>query len=59
MRDCSPCGLAEAMHEDYCTAQSEEKKAADEAKKILEEMKRLATESVQLQSLQPKLRDCL
>jgi hypothetical protein len=26
-------------------------------KKILEEMKRLATESVQLQSLQPKLRD--
>lgn len=57
MRDCSPCGLAEAMHEDYCTAQSEEKKAADEAKKILEEMKRLATESVQLQSLQPKLRD--
>ena len=57
MKECSPCGIASAMHEDYCTAQSESAKAQDEAKTILEEMKRLVDESIELQKVQPKLRD--
>ena len=57
MKECSPCGIASAMHEDYCTAQSESAKAQDEAKSILDEMKRLVDESIELQKVQPKLRE--
>lgn len=56
MKKCSPCGVASAMHDDYCTAQSEAEKAQEQAAIMLKEMKRLLDESVELQKLQPKLR---
>ena len=39
MRECSACGIASAMHEDYCTAQTEASKAKQEAVTMLQEMK--------------------
>ena len=57
MKKCSPCGIASAMHDDYCTAQSESQKAKQQAVLMLKEMKRLLDESVELQKLQPKLRE--
>ena len=55
MKKCSPCGIASAMHDDYCTAQSESQKAKQQAAVMLKEMKRLLDESIELQKLQPLL----
>jgi len=57
MRECSPCGIASAMHEDYCTAQTESSKAKQQAITMLQEMKRLVDESIELRKVQPKLRE--
>ena len=57
MRECSPCGIASAMHEDYCTAQDEASKAKQQAVSMLQEMKRLVDESIELQKVQPLLRE--
>ena len=57
MRDCSACGIASAMHEDYCTVQSESSKAKTEARRILREMKRLLDQSIELQKVKPELRE--
>jgi hypothetical protein len=56
MKKCSPCGIASAMHDDYCTAQSESEKAKEQATIMVNEMKRLLDESVELQKMQPQLR---
>lgn len=57
MRKCSPCGIASAMHEDYCTTESESAKARKEAVKILREMKQLLDQSIELQKVKPELRE--
>ena len=57
MRKCSPCGIASAMHDDYCTAQSESAKARREAVKVLYEMKQLLDQSIELQTVKPELKE--
>ena len=45
MREWSPCGIASAMHEDYCTAQDEASIAKQQAVSMLQEMKLIQMKS--------------
>ena len=59
MKKCSPCGLAESIHDDYCSFNKAANVAEDKAGAVLNQMKKLIETSVEFTKLQPKLRNQL
>ena len=59
MKKCSPCGLAESIHDDYCNFNKAANVAEDKAGAVLNQMKKLIETSVEFTKLQPKLRNQL
>jgi len=59
MKNCSPCGLAEAIHDDLCAENSAYKIAEAKAKEIINEMEILTNTSEEFKKLQPQLRNKL
>lgn len=57
MKKCSPCGLAEAIHDGMCAEDAAQAKAMAKGQEILSEMEKLAATSSELQQLQPAMRD--
>jgi len=57
MKKCSPCGLAEAIHDGMCIEDAAQSKALEKGQEIIKEMEQLATTSTELQKLQPELRN--